>query len=125
MKNKTTKILHLFLLVSILWFSGCTLLKSNNLKTNMYNTFKTLEVVYIQGMELSAELYRQGLLSTEQKEKIIQTGDAFRLSYEAAAEAFRAYVMAPTPDNENRMFRVIAVMLESESAFRRLIHEYE
>lgn len=91
----------------------------------MYNTFKTLEVVYIQGMELSAELYRQGLLSTEQKEKIIQTGDAFRLSYEAAAEAFRAYVMAPTPDNENRMFRVIAVMLESESAFRRLIHEYK
>ena len=125
MKNKTTKILHLFLLVSILWFSGCTLLKSNNLKTNMYNTFKTLEVVYIQGMELSAELYRQGLLSTEQKEKIIQTGDAFRLSYEAAAEAFGAYVMAPTPDNENRMFRVIAVMLESESAFRRLIHEYK
>ncbi|HDD44585.1 MAG TPA: hypothetical protein ENG63_06985 [Candidatus Desulfofervidus auxilii] len=87
-----------------------------------YKILATSKVCYETIMESAADLYRQGKLNEEQKEKIIEVANHFYLSYLTAVNELETYVEAK--ENKDEVVECICKCLERLIDLKDVYKEY-
>lgn len=98
---------------------GCIANQSPKAITN--NTFRTFEIVYVEGLSVANDLYQQDLISDEKRTEILKEAGIFKEAYVAAAISFDTYNRFPTSLNEEALDRLLMNALELQGSFKRLI----
>lgn len=117
------------LIVSGCMLSGCSglskTLVDDDYVTATYKSLKSARVIYDEGMSAAAQLYRYGLLDEQDREKIIEAGDDFRVGWQAAVNALYAYATAEeaSPGNED-LEKKLEMFGSAYATFSRLMQPY-
>jgi len=113
----------IIIILNILALTGCVATQNKSPKSLTYNSFKAFQTVYINGLNVMGDLYKQNKISEKQKNEIIKIGNDFKLSYQAASIAFETYTMNPSIQNKSQMDELIENTEFLKNEFRRYIYE--
>lgn len=78
------------LVLALLQITSCAALKDTTPTNYAYKTLSAANIAYDSGMQMVADLDRQGKLSAEDMQKIIKAGHAYKKAYDVAVEALIA-----------------------------------
>ncbi len=81
-----------------------------NFNTNTKNTIGSAGITYNQSMKAAADLKKQGLISDVQWGQIDKYGRDFYVAYNAALDAFEAYITISSADAKYKVTAALAVM---------------
>lgn len=76
-----------FVLMALVFAAGC----DDNFTANAYKALGTAATAYDTSMKVAADLYKQDLISDEEKAAIIEFGTAYRQAHRTAVNALAAY----------------------------------
>ncbi len=114
------KLLNLLL---CLVFIGCVSTTSNTPTSITYNSFKTGEIAYKNGLTMANDLHKQGKISDEDVTEIIQIAKDYKTAYVAASIAFETWKEEPTLSNEESLEQLKKNAELMLVVFKRWIYE--
>ena len=104
------------MLYLVLYLIGC----AGNQKTpeaTAYGLLGTSAETYNAAINSLGDLYKQGIVSSEVKDKAIEYGDAFRAAYNSAISASQAYLRAKSGGEDAEMRdKLTAALIEYSRA---------
>ena len=101
---KRFKNIYIILLI-LIFLTSCA-----NFNTNTKNTIGSAGITYNQSMQAAADLKRQGKISDTQWTQIDKYGIAFYVAYNAALDAFEAYLTISSADAKAKVTATLTIM---------------
>ena len=69
---------------------------------NAYRTLAVSQQTYDATLSALGDMYKQGMLSDEHKDKAVELGTLYKAAHNSAVQALLQYESNPTPDNKQR-----------------------
>ena len=102
------------LLVFVFALTGC-----NTLVRDSYRTLSVSSATYEASMRSAADLFKQGRITLEQKEKILEIANQYWAAFHTATDLLEAYVIVESVDAEQRL---VVAMAEFMKVFGRFMN---
>lgn len=113
LKFGTTVILAMAMLVSI---SGC-----DKFEKSAYRSIKTMAQTYDTSFTILGDLYREGVITDDEKDQAIDAGDKFRASLNVVIDALTIYKIAKTDESRSAVEIAIVEAMARLSVITDLI----
>jgi len=91
--------IYVFMVFCLVLCAGC-----DDVEKTSYRSLSVMAVTYDGIMSSLGDAYKQGLITEDAKEKIIDVGNVFYGAYHSAEEAFKAYISAKKSGVDTRPF---------------------
>ncbi len=99
------KALPIFIVLMLLACVACA-----SFETNTKNAIGGAGITYNQSMQAAADLKKQGKISDVQWAQIDKYGRSFYVAYNAALDAFIAYIKVSSADTKSRVSATLTIM---------------
>jgi hypothetical protein len=105
MQRKRVVNVFLALVLMVFMVQGCATMQENHnqIVAGGYKTLATAATTYETAFQALADLYKQGLLSKENKNKAIEYGNHFWTAYHAAVDLLASYAKTASAEDEARL----------------------
>ncbi len=95
-----------------------TLVSCATFSKDSYRTLSVSAETYHAAMSSMGDLYRQGLISEEEKAKAVELGSYFKAAYNAAIDANQAYLKVDSDQNRDK---VTAALIEYSKVLGKVL----
>lgn len=122
MKNKRNLnyIIICIILMSFMSF-GCATSKPQSTETKIYKVLKTAADIYESGMSAMGDLYAQGKITEQEKDKIVDLGNIFWSAYHSASASFDIWSRSKTADNKIALDKMLTELASSMDDFQQYV----
>ena len=116
MRNTKQDILKMFLCIVIFSFMGCAAqqLNQQSFNINVSNSFYSAGKIYDATRQSLKELDKKGMLTIEQKIKIIDYAEDFWLAYQVALDSYETYLQT---NNQAMVYSSLATLSKALGNF--------
>lgn len=106
-RTQRKRVISVFLALALMMFmiQGCATIQTNHnqVVAGGYKTLATAATTYETAFQALADLYKQGLLSEDNKNKAVEYGQHFWTAYHAAVDLLASYAKTFSAEDEAKL----------------------